>query len=568
MIKHIATRFLLGCMVLGLAASCGGMKHDVSMSAISDDGGPRASGMRAKTSTGGTGSAGSGAIGSGSPNASGSPTNGSNPFGIGAGTGAAANPNAGCGPCDGICLLGFVCYGGSSGTPPTAPPTTTPPPRATDAGTSSDGGPTGAFCQVATDCTSRVCRFFTCAAPSCGDNACNGDENAKTCAGDCPTRCGDGVTSGTEECDDGNTTTERCAYGLTQCSVCDATCHKIAGFTSYCGDRVLTKEDSETCDDGNATSGDGCDANCHVEPLASCGNNMIDTKEQCDDGNKDNFDGCNAACKTETGWACPSQPGPCHEICGDKLVVGKEVCDDGNTDDADYCSNDCKTVRRCGDGVVQTTAGETCDDGKMMMESCAYGDMSCKACTVDCKSVATRYCGDGKVTDSEQCDDGNTVTEACAYGQMSCTVCAGNESSMIVACTKIAGATSYCGDGRTDTKNSEQCDDGNTVTETCSYGDRSCKACSANCQSLDAARYCGDGRVTNDEQCDDGNNVTESCAYGQMSCTICNANCQNASGATSYCGDGVLDTAHGEGCDDGNTTSGDGCSQACSVEHA
>ena len=33
-------------------------------------------------------------------------------------------------------------------------------------------------------------------------------------------------------------------------------------------------------------------------------------------------------------------------------------------------------------------------------------------------------CGDGVTDTSEQCDDGNTVTEECDYGSESCTVCA------------------------------------------------------------------------------------------------------------------------------------------------
>jgi cysteine-rich repeat protein len=80
---------------------------------------------------------------------------------------------------------------------------------------------------------------------------------------------------------------------------------------------------------------------------------------------------------------------------------------------------------------------------------------------------------------------------------------------------------------------------------------------------------CGNGVVESGEQCDDGNTVTEACPYGQqMSCAVCNATCQNVAGATSYCGDGSIDSAHGEQCDDGNTTSGDGCSATCQTEGA
>jgi cysteine-rich repeat protein len=33
-----------------------------------------------------------------------------------------------------------------------------------------------------------------------------------------------------------------------------------------------------------------------------------------------------------------------------------------------------------------------------------------------------------------------------------------------------------------------------------------------------------------------------------------------------FCGNGVLDTADGETCDDGNLISGDGCSSFCTIE--
>lgn len=77
---------------------------------------------------------------------------------------------------------------------------------------------------------------------------------------------------------------------------------------------------------------------------------------------------------------------------------------------------------------------------------------------------------------------------------------------------------------------------------------------------------CGDGIVGSGEQCDDGNAVTEPCAYGLRSCTVCTASCANGPGITSYCGDARIDPANGEGCDDGNTQSNDGCSSACVLE--
>lgn len=154
-------------------------------------------------------------------------------------------------------------------------------------------------------------------------------------------------------------------------------------------------------------------------------------------------------------------------------------------------------------------------------------------------------CGNAAIEQEEQCDDGNTIAESCAYGQPACSVC--NSS-----CQLVAGVTSSCGDGIFDPSH-EQCDDGNAVTEACAYGSTSCTVCNSTCTWIaGATSYCGDGKAdAAKEECDDGNAVAESCIYGAMSCAVCGSSCTSVSGATSYCGDGRVDAAH-EQCDDGN----------------
>jgi cysteine-rich repeat protein len=102
---------------------------------------------------------------------------------------------------------------------------------------------------------------------------------------------------------------------------------------SCCGDGVV--EGSEQCDDGNTTSGDGCSATCTTE-APYCGDGTVDAGEQCDDGNTTGGDGCSATCTTEV----PPPEEPC-SCCGDGIVEGSEQCDDGNSVDTDSCTNSC-----------------------------------------------------------------------------------------------------------------------------------------------------------------------------------------------------------------------------------
>ena len=68
------------------------------------------------------------------------------------------------------------------------------------------------------------------------------------------------------------------------------------------------------------------------------------------------------------------------------------------------------------------------------------------------------------------------------------------------------------------------------------------------------ATYCGDGTVDPGEVCDDGNTTSGD---------GCSADCHS----TEACGNSVVDVASHEQCDDGNTTAGDGCSADCHLEY-
>ncbi|HLM43180.1 MAG TPA: hypothetical protein VK458_04895, partial [Myxococcaceae bacterium] len=80
--------------------------------------------------------------------------------------------------------------------------------------------------------------------------------------------CGDGMVSGSEVCDDGNTITESaCPYGTPSCMNCNATCTAVLGLTGpYCGDGLTSS--GEVCDDGNTSACGTCGAMCQQTQLA------------------------------------------------------------------------------------------------------------------------------------------------------------------------------------------------------------------------------------------------------------------------------------------------------------
>ena len=74
---------------------------------------------------------------------------------------------------------------------------------------------------------------------------------------------------------------------------------------------------------------------------------------------------------------------------------------------------------------------------------------------------------------------------------------------------------------------------------------------------------CGDGQIGEGENCDDGNSITETCPYGVRSCRVCDAQCRDIGGEVAFCGDGQI--SHHERCDDGLANS-DALPYACRTD--
>jgi cysteine-rich repeat protein len=264
-------------------------------------------------------------------------------------------------------------------------------------------------------------------------------------------RCGDGVKSGAEECDDGpanGAVADACRPGCT---------------LPRCGDGI--RDTGEECDDG---AGDddrpgACRSTCTAP---RCGDGVVDPGEECDDGaaNDDlRADACRATC------VLPS--------CGDGVTDSGEACDDGagNDDDRpDACRTHCVRAS-CGDAVVDT--GETCDDGE------SNSDLLPDRCRTDCGGPR---CGDGVRDEGEGCDAGD-----------------GNSDVRPGAC-RTTCIVPRCGDGVADP--GEECDQGaansDTAPDTCRV-DCILPTCGDRVVDRAAGEACDDGDHYPTDGCDE-----------------------------------------------------------------
>ena len=270
--------------------------------------------------------------------------------------------------------------------------------------------------------------------------------------------CGDSAKNGSEQCDQGASNSAT-AYGT---GLCTTTCQTAP----YCGDGVVESSHGEQCDGTT-----GCDSMCKT--TAYCGDGIKNGTEQCDFGTNNNtgaYGGCNADCTLGA-------------YCGDNKANGPEICDQGSSNSASaygagLCTTTCQSAPYCGDGIIESSHAEQCDDG---VKNGTSGDK----CTASCKTLA--FCGDGIKNGTEQCDFG-TNNNTGTYG----------------GCKANCTLAPYCGDGA---KNgSEQCDQGAANSQN-AYGP---SKCTTTCQT---APYCGDGIIESSfgEQCDGGSGCSPIC---------------------------------------------------------
>jgi hypothetical protein len=314
--------------------------------------------------------------------------------------------------------------------------------------------------------------------------------------------CGNGVVEPGEPCDEGpnNGAPKSC---------CTTTCTPV-------------------CDDGNLCTDDGCDSASgafvcsHTDNTAPCasGSRCVvggtcsggvcggGTPRVCDDHNPCTDDGCGSA----TGCFTNFNSAPCddHNACTDNDRCSFGSCT-GGTFNSTPCDdgNACSINDRCSFGFCQGGAPRDCND---------HNPCTTEFCQFFVGCIFTNL-------DGIHCDDNNpcTTDDFCRVGRCSGDPrnCFDDDPCSVDSCSSAGGAF-LC------------------MHESCA------SVPDSTCPSMCQPPGCGNGRLDPGETCDPPDPTPMAGRPGDVTCR---PDC-------GFCGDGVVQTAHSETCDDGNELSG------------
>lgn len=332
------------------------------------------------------------------------------------------------------------------------------------------------------------------------------------------------------------------------------------------------------------------------EPVDVCGNFITEVGEACDDGNITSGDGCDASCQWEVAGTFNAPGGPT-TLTGSVPASGSQrylvdVALESRLSVRTYSSaatgacNGIDTVITLTDAIGQLLgtnddfAGTVCSgfdplvdgfatlaSGTYFLEVAGYGNAAVPSYDIVFEAIRASGCGNGVRDGTEVCDGAD-------LGAATCASVAGLASGTLACATNCQGydlSDCYsCGNGSIE--GPEVCDGASLGGATCSTEtnhSQGAVVCATDCLSVDssACHTCGNGSVEGSEVCDGANLGGQTCftQTGKTQGTItCDATCQGfATSACYQCGDGV---AEGPEVCDGNDFRGLSC--ATEASHA
>jgi cysteine-rich repeat protein len=279
---------------------------------------------------------------------------------------------------------------------------------------------TGTYCSAGA-CVPQVCApgARACSSPS-AFTVCNAAGSAVT-----TTSCG-----GTEYCSDGSCLPRVCTPAASTCSDGDTrlVCNEIGSTTSLvdcpannyclggaCSPRVCTPSTTtctgdftrSTCNElGSATTTSPCAAGTYCSAGSCLAQVCTPNSSVCESGTN-SVTVCNAAGSAETTTPCADGELCTAGVCGSRICTPDAVRCSGNVVEtcngtgtawtstetcATTCSGGACVAPGCGDGIVQASLGETCDDGNALA---CDGCESCRIANVASITATTVRTGGG-----------------------------------------------------------------------------------------------------------------------------------------------------------------------------
>jgi cysteine-rich repeat protein len=433
----------------------------------------------------------------------------------------------------------------------------------------------------------------------CGDQACTGEETCESCADDCgpcipscgndlcEPELGESFANCPADCDcdanalcEGEETCENCPEDCGPCvaecgnKICEAalgeTCADCpidcGGCPAECGDGETQKDKGEECDDGGTAPGDGCGADCLVEPMPAAPGDVIITEimknpEAVADAAGEWFELYNATAGEIdlNAWEIEDKDGEHHRIFTSGgltiashayAVLGIAASGDANGGVPVLYQYSGFTLSNTSDEVILFSGAVVVD--QVYYNETTFPNKAGKALSLDPAALSA--------TANDKGESWCAAPGTFGKGDGGSPAQANPQCKPPVVCGDNA-----CGEG-------EGC---NTCPQDCgpccpnqkceaAFGE-TCQTCTADCGPCCPNAVCNEDFGETCQSCPAdcgfccGNGLCEA-ALGET-CTSCLPDCGYC---PAVCGNGKIEG--GEPCDDGNKVDGDGCSAACLKE--